>query len=85
LTRLWPFLSGGVADGSEHFWPQGRAVRHAGSTMLSLLDPVVAALLQPFAAACTRPTLVHAGILLSGVFLGPHRRTVAAALSRANK
>ncbi len=48
--------------------------------MLSSLDPTVAALLQTFAAAFTRPTFAHACVLLIGIILAPHRRTVAAAL-----
>ena len=55
-------------------------VRHAGGTMLTLLDPAVATLLQPFAVAFTRPTFAHACVLLTGSILAPHRRTVAAAL-----
>jgi DDE superfamily endonuclease len=48
--------------------------------MLPLLDPTVAAVLQPFAVAFTRPTFEHASVLLTGSILAPHRRTVAAAL-----
>src|SRR5919205_2613 len=42
--------------------------------------PRVAAVLQTFAAAFTRPTFAHALIVLYGAILAPGRRTVAATL-----
>src|SRR5918911_207470 len=48
--------------------------------MLLVPGPQVVALLQTFAVAFTRPTFVHAVVLLYGAILAPGRRTVAAAL-----
>jgi DDE superfamily endonuclease len=48
--------------------------------MLPTPGPEVVGLLQTFAVAFTRPTFVHAVVLLYGAILAPGRRTVAAAL-----
>ena len=44
------------------------------------LPESLAALLSPFAIACTRPTFDHVRVLITGTLLTAGRRTVAAAL-----